>query len=302
MDHFTRKPSFTKKQADLFFPPDFAYAFPVAMQISHKYSLIYVITKMGLLFVYNLEIATLVYRNKISPDHIFLTSEASSIRGFYAVNRCGQVLLATVNESAIVPFISGQVVQRFQELFAQTKYKEASELAADSRQGILRTPGTISVPVQAGQTPPLLQYFGTLLNGNHDNIAMGAYMIMPIPASYNLANSLTESHSPKLNAQIGDATVIIVHSRTKNPEEITRQADIIISANTLKNVKGIFSSEAFVLVKDHTAIEDIIADASTMETINETISKAKIMVKELIRAAQDKKVRARAWLNDDGVL
>ncbi|KAL0290472.1 UNVERIFIED_CONTAM: Clathrin heavy chain 1, partial [Sesamum calycinum] len=183
------KPSFTKKQADLFFPPDFADDFPVAMQISHKYSLIYVITKLGLLFVYDLETATAVYRNRISPDPIFLTAEASSVGGFYAVNRRGQVLLATVNEATIIPFVSGQlnnlelavnlakrgnlpgaenlVVQRFQELFAQTKYKEAAELAAESPQGILRTPDTVakfqSVPVQAGQTPPLLQYFGTLL-------------------------------------------------------------------------------------------------------------------------------------------
>ncbi|CAA6654735.1 unnamed protein product [Spirodela intermedia] len=183
------KPGFTKKQADLFFPPDFADDFPVAMQISNKYSLIYVITKLGLLFVYDLETATAVYRNRISADPIFLTSEASSIGGFYAVNRKGQVLLATVNDATIVPFVSGQlnnlelavnlakrgnlpgaenlVVQRFQELFSQTKYKEAAELAAESPQGILRTPETVakfqSVPVQAGQTPPLLQYFGTLL-------------------------------------------------------------------------------------------------------------------------------------------
>ncbi|RXI08790.1 hypothetical protein DVH24_022934 [Malus domestica] len=183
------KPSFTKKQADLFFPPDFADDFPVAMQMSHKYSLIYVITKLGLLFVYDLETASAVYRNRISPDPIFLTTEASSVGGFYAVNRRGQVLLATINEQTIVPFVSGQlnnlelavnlakrgnlpgaenlVVQRFQELFAQTKYKEAAELAAESPQGILRTPDTVakfqSVPVQAGQTPPLLQYFGTLL-------------------------------------------------------------------------------------------------------------------------------------------
>ncbi|XP_058100764.1 clathrin heavy chain 2-like isoform X2 [Magnolia sinica] len=183
------KPGFTKKQADLFFPPDFADDFPVSMQISHKYSLIYAITKLGLLFVYDLETAAAVYRNRISPDPIFLTSEASSVGGFYAINRRGQVLLATVNEAAIVPFVSGQlnnlelavnlakrgnlpgaenlVVQRFQELFSQTKYKEAAELAAESPQGILRTPDTVakfqSVPVQAGQTPPLLQYFGTLL-------------------------------------------------------------------------------------------------------------------------------------------
>ncbi|GAU27686.1 hypothetical protein TSUD_126320 [Trifolium subterraneum] len=183
------KPSFTKKQADLFFPPDFADDFPVSMQISNKYGLIYVITKLGLLFVYDMETATAVYRNRISPDPIFLTAEASSVGGFYAVNRRGQVLLATVNEATIVPFVSSQlnnlelavnlakrgnlpgaeelVVQRFQELFAQTKYKEAAELAAESPRGILRTPDTVakfqSVPVQAGQTPPLLQYFGTLL-------------------------------------------------------------------------------------------------------------------------------------------
>ena len=30
----TGKPSFTKKQADLFFPPDFVDDFPVAMQVS----------------------------------------------------------------------------------------------------------------------------------------------------------------------------------------------------------------------------------------------------------------------------
>ncbi|XP_040997905.1 clathrin heavy chain 2-like isoform X4 [Juglans microcarpa x Juglans regia] len=64
---------------------------------------------------------------------------------------------------AVVP----EVVQRFQELFSQTKYKEPAELAAESPQGILRTLDTVakfqSVPVQAGQMPLLLQYFGTLL-------------------------------------------------------------------------------------------------------------------------------------------
>ncbi|WVZ54972.1 hypothetical protein U9M48_005696 [Paspalum notatum var. saurae] len=178
------KPGFSKKQADLFFPPDFQDDFPVAMQVSQKYGLIYVITKLGLLFVYDLETGAAVYRNRISPDPIFLTAESSSTGGFYAINRRGQVLHATVNDATVVPFVSGQlnnlelavnlakranlpgaenlVVQRFQELFAQTKYKEAAELAAESPQGLLRTPET-SVPVQAGQTPPLLQYFGTLL-------------------------------------------------------------------------------------------------------------------------------------------
>lgn len=41
-------------------------------------------------------------------------------------------------------YLQFQVVQRFQELFAQTKYKEAAELAAESPQGILRTPDTVA--------------------------------------------------------------------------------------------------------------------------------------------------------------
>ena len=88
-------------------------------QVSHKFSLIYVITKLGLLFVYDLETASAIYRNRISPDPIFLTSEASSVGGFYAINRRGQVLLATVNEATIIPFISGQVCSFF--LFSQFK-------------------------------------------------------------------------------------------------------------------------------------------------------------------------------------
>ena len=72
--------------------------------------MIYVITKLGLLFVYNLKIATIVYRNRINLDPIFLTSEANTACGFFVVNWRGQVLLATVNEATIVPFVSGQVV------------------------------------------------------------------------------------------------------------------------------------------------------------------------------------------------
>ena len=76
-----------KRQAELFFPQEFADDFPVAMQISDKYGLVYVITKLGLLFVYDLETATAVYRNRISPDPIFLTANAPESGGFYSINR-----------------------------------------------------------------------------------------------------------------------------------------------------------------------------------------------------------------------
>lgn len=178
-----------KKQAELFFPPDFADDFPVSMQVSAKYGLVYVVTKLGLLFVYDLESASAVYRNRISPDPIFITAEAPSSGGILAINRRGQVLQATVNEQTMVPFVSqqlnnldlalslakrgnlpgaeGLIGQQFERLFAAGQYKEAAECAADSPQGALRKPETVErfkqVPAQPGQTSPLLQYFGTLL-------------------------------------------------------------------------------------------------------------------------------------------
>jgi clathrin heavy chain len=48
---------------------------------------VYVVTKLGLLFVYDLETATAVYRNRISPDPIFIATSSESTGGFYAINR-----------------------------------------------------------------------------------------------------------------------------------------------------------------------------------------------------------------------
>lgn len=76
-----------KRQAELFFPAEFADDFPVSLQISDRFGLIYVITKLGLLFVYDLETATAVYRNRISPDPIFLACNSEATGGFYAINR-----------------------------------------------------------------------------------------------------------------------------------------------------------------------------------------------------------------------
>jgi clathrin heavy chain len=65
-------------------------------------------------------------------------------------------------------------VKQFQELFSQHKYKEAADFAADSPQGVLRTPETVakfqSIPVQPGQTSPVVQYFGTLLRKGKLNV------------------------------------------------------------------------------------------------------------------------------------
>ncbi|RZS19450.1 hypothetical protein BHM03_00051844, partial [Ensete ventricosum] len=53
---FPGKPGFTKKQADLFFPPDFADDFPVAMQVMNR-RLPFIPNMWCLLQLNNLELA-----------------------------------------------------------------------------------------------------------------------------------------------------------------------------------------------------------------------------------------------------
>jgi clathrin heavy chain len=189
-----------KRQAELFFPAEFADDFPVSLQISERYGLVYVVTKLGLLFVYDLETATAVYRNRISPDPIFLASSSDSTGGVLAVNRRGQVLLATVNEPAVVPFVAQQLGnldlamamakrgglpgaeglagQQFERLAAEGKWKEAAEAAAESPQGSLRTPATLerlrAAAAAPGQKPPILVYLGLLLARGKLNSAESA--------------------------------------------------------------------------------------------------------------------------------
>ena len=57
---------------------------------------------------------------------------------------------------------------KFNTCFQNGQYWDAAKIAANAPNGILRMPQTISkfqqVPTQPGQTSPLLQYFGILLD------------------------------------------------------------------------------------------------------------------------------------------
>jgi clathrin heavy chain len=66
-----------------------------------------------------------------------------------------------------LPGAENLFISHFNQLFQQQNFSEAAKLAAMSPRGILRVPQTIErfkqVPLAPGQTSPLLQYFGTLL-------------------------------------------------------------------------------------------------------------------------------------------
>nr|ATP16155.1 putative clathrin heavy chain [Leptinotarsa decemlineata] len=181
---------FPKKTVDVFFPPEAQNDFPVAMQVSAKYDVIYLITKYGYIHMYDIESATCIYMNRISSETIFVTAPHEVSGGIIGVNRRGQVLSVSVDEESIIRYVNTILhnadlalrmairsnlagaeelfVSKFQMLFQNGQYAEAAKVAANAPKGILRTPATIQmfqqVPTQAGQNSPLLQYFGILLD------------------------------------------------------------------------------------------------------------------------------------------
>ncbi|CAF4657812.1 unnamed protein product, partial [Rotaria sp. Silwood2] len=75
-------------------------------------------------------------------------------------------------------------VARFAQLFQSGNYSEAAKVAATAPRGILRTQQTIqqfqTVPPQANQPSPLLQYFSILLESSKLNKEESIELCRPV--------------------------------------------------------------------------------------------------------------------------
>ena len=228
---------FVKKAVDVYFPDEAVNDFPVAMQISKKYSIIYMITKYGFIHLYDLETATCIFMNRISSETIFITSPDSESAGIVGINRKGQVLSVSVDENTVIPYLlqnpanSGLAVklasraglpgadnlyqQQFETLFGQGNYSEAAEVAANSPRGFLRTPETISrfkgVPQQTGQLSVILQYFGKLLDKGKLNRYESVELIKPVLAQNrkNLLDKWMSEGKLESSEELGD--IVRIH-------------------------------------------------------------------------------------------
>ena len=209
VDHQAGNPVFQKRNADVYFPPEATNDFPVAMQVSQKYSIIYLVTKYGFIHLYDLETATSIFVNRISSETIFVSCPDNDSAGIVGVNRKGQVLSVTIDETALVPYLlqnpsnselavklasraglpgADQLYQqRFEQLLSSAQYTEAAKVAANSPRGFLRTQNTIerlkSIPAQGpGQLSVVLQYFGMLLDKGSLNRYETLELVRPVLA------------------------------------------------------------------------------------------------------------------------
>ena len=208
VDHQASNPVFAKKAVDVYFPAEAVNDFPVAMQVSQKYSIIYLVTKYGFIHLYDLETGTCIFMNRISSETIFITSPDSESAGLVGINRKGQVLQVAVDETTIIAYLlqnpanSGLAVKlasraglpgadnlyanQFDQLLNSGQYAEAAKIAANSPRGFLRTPQTIerfkALPAQPGQLSVILQYFGMLLDKGTLNKHETLELVRPVLA------------------------------------------------------------------------------------------------------------------------
>ncbi|KAI1459112.1 clathrin heavy chain [Annulohypoxylon moriforme] len=190
IDHPEGNRPFPKKAVDIFFPPEATNDFPVAMQVSQKYGIVYMVTKYGFIHLYDLETGTTIFMNRISSETIFTTCPDNESTGILGINRKGQVLFVSVDETTMVDYLlqnpanteiaikmasraglpgADQLyVRQFDQLFSNGDFESAARVAANSPRGFLRTTETINkfknLPTPAGKMSYILQYFGMLLD------------------------------------------------------------------------------------------------------------------------------------------
>ncbi|KIM77451.1 hypothetical protein PILCRDRAFT_796031, partial [Piloderma croceum F 1598] len=151
IDHTAPDPPFVKKAVDVYFPPEATNDFPVAMQVSKKHGIVYLVTKYGFIHLCNLKSGACVYMNRISGETIFVTAEHEATNG---INKKGQVLSVNVDEQIIIPYILTTLnntelafklasrgnlpstddlyIKQYQQPFQSGQYGEAAKVAANS--------------------------------------------------------------------------------------------------------------------------------------------------------------------------
>jgi clathrin heavy chain len=273
VDHPDANPVFQKKAVDVYFPPEAVNDFPVAMQVSQKYGVIFMVTKYGFIHLYDLETGTCIFMNRISSETIFTTCVDSESSGIVGINRKGQVLFVTIEDTNMIPYLlqnpantemavkmasraglpgaDNLYARQFDQLMNAGNYMEAAKVAAGSPRGFLRTAETIEkfkrLAQQPGQMSFVLQYFGLLLDKGGLNKHETLELAQPVLAQNrkNLLEKWLKEDKLDCSEQLGDMI---------RPHDINMALAVYLKANVpQKVVAGFAETGQFDKILPYTA-------------------------------------------------
>ncbi|RKF81067.1 putative clathrin heavy chain [Golovinomyces cichoracearum] len=261
IDHQTKNPTFVKKAVDVYFPAEAVNDFPVAMQVSQRYSIIYLVTKYGFIHLYDLETGTCIFMNRISSETIFTTVPDADSSGILGVNRKGQVLSVAIDEYNIIPYLLGNpgnsnlavklasraglpgadelYAQQFDQFMNSGQYSDAAKIAANSPRGFLRTTQTIErlkvlPPQVGGKLSIILQYFGMLLDKGTLNKHETLELVKPVLAQNrkHLLEKWLKENKLDCSEELGDIV---------RPHDLNFALSIYLRANVAPKVVAAFA-------------------------------------------------------------
>ena len=182
-----------KSMSEIALAPDAPNDFPMFLQASQKFGLIFMITKAGYFYMFEASRAALVYRQKITEELVVCATKNTNTDGMICINKAGQVLAINVDENNLVPYVmnAGHIadaknvafklasrfslkgaddvfMQQFNMALASSDYAGAAKVAKDAPGTLLRNVETInkfkSLPPAPGATQqPIMIYFSTFL-------------------------------------------------------------------------------------------------------------------------------------------
>jgi len=215
------------------FPPEAPNDFPVSMTSAPGQDIIFMITRMGYLFLFDIHSGKTIYRtpNRVAKDTVFVTTTQDASAGVLGITaRSGKVLQININEQTIIPYIVQNLrdnqlaieiakrlnlpgardlyVAEFNKLLTTGDAQAAARLAAESPQGILRTQETIErfkqVPAVPGQPQPIFQYFSILLESGTLNKSESLQLVELASGRTQLIEKWLTEEKLEASEELGD--------------------------------------------------------------------------------------------------
>eukprot|EP01031_Cornospumella_fuschlensis_P034493 gene34493-41762_t len=136
--------------------PDAPNDFPVTMNASKAHGMIYMISKMGYLFLFDILSGKPIYRARITTDTVFAATEHTATGGILGITRKGQVLHVGLNEANLVPFIVGQLrdQQLALELSGRLNLSGADDLYVNQFNTLIAAGDVQGAASAAADSPP----------------------------------------------------------------------------------------------------------------------------------------------------
>lgn len=224
-----------KRTVEIQMPPDVQGDFPILMQAIEKYGVVFIITKFGYVYIYEIQNSVLLYRQRVTDSLIFVGTKSLAETGMVCVNKAGQILQINIDEQNFIPFIINHAkhipdnvgvafnlaqryhlngadelfVTQFNKLLAMGDFTGAAKVARDAPGTLLRNVDTINklkTMQSAGGPQPIMIYFSVLLEGGKLNEIESVELARPVLMSgkMNVLEDWIRDNKLTFTPQLGD--------------------------------------------------------------------------------------------------